>query len=355
MNFLDALMKKCHEVTDEHLALYWTMRAKWITCDVNAEREFYEKQKQEQTISDELFFTFCMQVGGALPLSNEVVLAEQMLNEVVERDTDINRIASAYYSLAVCKNVVGDHLGTFERGEAAARYVQAYPECNKGNVFQNLALFCGCNLQFQKQKEGKELLEKLEELYDEQLSVALKMQYLDLQTVYYMNHGSLEKALEYVQQTIEIVLLHEGEGFNYYAMMGKSAIILQRLKRYEESEKRYLYLIQKVQEEGIDHFYQSFNNNISVLYLEMEKPRKALEHLDKAEPLAKQYGGLMLGEFYRNRARAYGQLKQYEKEYENVKEASPLLDAVYGTEHERSVAARERLLELSKILGHKIN
>ena len=89
-----------------------------------------------------------------------------------------------------------------------------------------------------------------------------------------------------------------------------------------------------------------FSNNISVLYLEMERPREALQHLEVALELAREQGGIALGEVLRNRARAYGQLGDARQEYQGLLEAVPLLEEAYGAEHPRAQASRKRLEEL---------
>ena len=69
-------------------------------------------------------------------------------------------------------------------------------------------------------------------------------------------------------------------------------------------------------------------------------------HLDTAMILAREQGGIALGECLRNMARACGQLKDYSKEKECLLEAVPLLNEAYGVEHPRAKASAERLAEL---------
>ena len=129
-------------------------------------------------------------------------------------------------------------------------------------------------------------------------------------------------------------------------LLGQLAIVLQRLKRYEESIETYLTLLAYAEETKNPHMLSSFNNNLSVAYLELEQPQKALEHLEVALEIVRQQGGIALAEAQRNRARAFGQLGDKAKEYACLQEASPLLDASYGPDHPRSTAARARLAEL---------
>lgn len=96
-----------------------------------------------------------------------------------------------------------------------------------------------------------------------------------------------------------------------------------------------------------------YSTNISTVHLALNQPEEALRHLETAMELATEMGGLALAETQRNRARAFGQLGDTKQEYACLKEASPLLDEAYGPDHPRSVAARQRLAELTQNNGSK--
>lgn len=71
-----------------------------------------------------------------------------------------------------------------------------------------------------------------------------------------------------------------------------------------------------------------------------------MPYISKVLAVARQQGGIALGEALRNQARANGLLEDYEQEYQCLQEAVPLLQEAYGPEHPRVVAARERLAQL---------
>ena len=121
---------------------------------------------------------------------------------------------------------------------------------------------------------------------------------------------------------------------------------MQRLKRYAESVEIYLEILAYAEETKNAQLLEVSSNNLSVAYLELEQPQKALFYLDAVLENVRTHGGLDLAEAQRNRARAFGQLGDKEQEYACLLEASPLLDASYGPDHPRSAAARQRLAEL---------
>ena len=89
-------------------------------------------------------------------------------------------------------------------------------------------------------------------------------------------------------------------------------------------------------------------NNMADMYICWNKPQQAIECMEKSTEYGKTIQGIGLAERYRNFARAYRLAEDTQKEYENLKQAVPLLADFYGPDHERTVAMRERLEEVEK-------
>lgn len=129
---------------------------------------------------------------------------------------------------------------------------------------------------------------------------------------------------------------------------GQTAITLQRLKRYREALDIYTAILGQLRNNGSDHQIHLYSNNISVVYLELDRPAEALSHLETALKPARQFGGIALGEVQRNRARAFGMLGNKAEELTCLEEAVPLPEKAYGAQHPRAQAARQRLEELEE-------
>ena len=71
-----------------------------------------------------------------------------------------------------------------------------------------------------------------------------------------------------------------------------------------------------------------------------------MQHIATVLTVARQQGGIALGEALRNMARANGLMGDYGEEYQCLQEAVPLLAEAYGPEHPRVVAASDRLTQL---------
>lgn len=71
-----------------------------------------------------------------------------------------------------------------------------------------------------------------------------------------------------------------------------------------------------------------------------------MPYISEVLAVARQQGGIALGEALRNQARANGLLGDNKQEYQCLQEAVPLLTEAYGPEHPRVAAAKERLAQL---------
>ena len=80
--------------------------------------------------------------------------------------------------------------------------------------------------------------------------------------------------------------------------------------------------------------------------LDMGQPEAALPVIEQVLAIAREQGGIALGEALRNNARAHGMLGDNAQERACLEEALPLLEQAYGPEHPRPTAARERLAQL---------
>lgn len=194
-----------------------------------------------------------------------------------------------------------------------------------------------------------ELLQQIKPLAQKRNLPTIIAEYEQTAGAYEMYYGDLEKALAHYMRARNQVEAFWDEDPNYIQNLGQIAIILQRLKRYEEALEHYKKAIALAKQIKNAQLLHVLSNNISVVYLELERPKEALMHLADAMILAREYGGIALGEVQRNRARAYRLLKDVSQERACLEEANPLLEAAYGAEHPRAQAARERLEELMSI------
>lgn len=161
--------------------------------------------------------------------------------------------------------------------------------------------------------------------------------------------GKLDKANRYAIEALEFAKSLWGENMKYASLCTEIALILHKQEKFQEAEGYYyraLEIFLSDQECFFEMQLHRTYNNMSDMYINWNKPEKALECLIHAEEYGKSVEGVGVAEVKRNFARTYCMLGDAEKEYEYLQLAVPLLTEAYGPDHERAIAMRERLEEV---------
>ena len=343
---LGQFYRRCSTQDDLVDVRYCTTLGHWMHGNRELIEATYRKQKEYPSVPCLRYLELCLYAGGAMMFAQQFALSEEMMKEVLCPDAHPVQKATAYYHLSVHSQFTGNAEAALKWSQQGVEYVTRHPECGKELVFNNLAALCGFYLKFGQKDLAKPLLDKLKAEVGENALPMHKVQYADLAGAYELNFGSLEQALAHYREELKIRLEYYSKDQNYYVLLGQIAIVYQRMKRYEEALENYHAIIAHAKQAGDSALLHMFSNNLAVLYLDLKKPEEAIPHLNTALEFARKQGGIALGEGLKNMARAHGLLGEYKKERECLTEAVPLLEAAYGPEHPRAVAARERLKEL---------
>lgn len=346
---LDQLMKRCHEQDDLVEVIYYTLLCRWECGDAAQILDVYHRQKRTLTVPLLRYLDLCLYAGGSLLFHQDSEMANEMCKEVIRDEATPVQIATAYYHLAVHYDITGDAEQALHWGEAGVSYVSRHPECGEKLIFNNMAALASYYVKFGRKEAAEQLIRKIDA---ESLTLPVqKIEYGELLGNYELYFGSLEKALTSFEEQTSLHLEYYGKDRNYYAHQGQIAIILMRLKRYEDAESRFQMVIGYAKDAGEDFLFSISCNNLAVMYLDMERPGDALPLLQETLPEAQGKGGIALGECLKNYARAYGQLGNFTQECICLRKAVPLLEGAYGPDHPRPQAARQRLQELEEIYG----
>lgn len=342
---LDQLMKRCH-LDDLLEVAYYTLLSRWEWGDSGKILEVYRKQKQKLTVPVLRYLDLCVFAGGSLLFHQNTEIANEMCKEAIRDEATPVQKATAYYHLAVHYDITGDAEQALYWGQIGVAYTDNHPECGKDLIFVMLVTLATSYVKFGRKEAAQQLIEKID---GNNLTLPLqKIAYGELLGNYELYFGSLEKALTHFESQISLHLEYCGADRNYYAALGQIAIILMRLKDYTGAAALLKQVIPYAREAGENFLFSISCNNLAVLYLEMEQPEDALPLLQETVPEAREKGGIALGECLKNFARAYGQMHEFAKELECLREAVPLLEAAYGPDHPRAQAARQRLTQLAE-------
>lgn len=156
--------------------------------------------------------------------------------------------------------------------------------------------------------------------------------------VIYMLAESYDTAELYYKQALEIQLAtkNKQEIATCYAGL---ATLHRNTKNYEQAEIYYLQALEINEAIGNKIKIARNLNNMGRMYLEQEKPDKALPLLERALDLAKQAESTIFVQYLsRDLAQAYEQKGDYEAAYQNHLVFSGLRDSFLGEEYRQNLA-----------------
>lgn len=341
--YLEGLLRRCPRRDDTVTLRWYTLLGEWKLAGDAPIEAVFRAQLEKLTVETGVFFDFCLSAASDRILRREYALAEEMLEAVLHADAGAERKAGAYYHLIGLNHCAGNAEEALRRAQEGVAYTGSHPQCGNGIRFLNTSMLCMSYLKFNREAECRRTLAELDSLISDQSTPAQRIEYLSCKSTCEQVFGDIEKAAEYVEQELALTLEYGGKDRNYYATLGRSASIYNRLKRREEAEPRYLEVVEHARQVNDRAALQMAANNVSVFYLVGGEPEKALTYLELALEVGRETGGLMLGESLKNQAKAWEMLGDTEREYAGLSEAVPLLNAAYGAEHPRAKPSALRL------------
>lgn len=343
---LKQFLRRCPDCDGLVMMRYCTTVGHWMRGDRALFEPVFRAHQDQPDVPDKAFLDFCLYAAGSLIFRQEPALAEEMLQEVLRRNSSAAQKAIAYYHLAVYHGSVGHFEEALQWSQDGVAFVTEHPDCGETARFNNLVILCSFYLKFGQKALAEPLLSQIQAAVSDHSPFLKKLQYADLAGAYELNFGSLEKALEHYRQVLALRMEYYGKDQNYYVSLGQMAIVLQRLNRYSESIDCYHRIIAHARSVNDSYMLHMFSNNLAVAYLAMGRPEDAVPHVITALDFARQQGGIALGETLKNLARAQGMLGRHDEELLTLREACPLLEAAYGPEHPRCAPCLQRLKEL---------
>ena len=344
----ERMLKRCAEPDDRVEALYCTACGRFGAGDRELFTRLHTAQKESRTIPERMYLDLCLSASFYFGTIKEYEAARGFAEEVLAENAAAPQKAHAYYQLIGCFDYSGNREESRRVALEGAEYALANPGCGEEISAKLLNMACQCETVFGNKEGAQKWLEKSKAVMECRESPSMAAEYAATAANYELYFGDLETAHLHFRRAVELAEALWERDTTYYLLLGQLAIVLQRLKRYKEAIGTYQELLAHAEATKDTHMRSAFRNNLAVAYLELEQPAEALAHLDVVLALVRSQGGIALAEAQRNRARAFGQLGDREQEYACLLEASPLLDASYGPDHPRSIAARQRLAELKE-------
>ena len=351
LQLLARLEKRCPEM-DEGTRIHCLIaRCNWLSAPEGECAAVYERQKACRTVPELLYRDFCRMAAYSAAYQNgNYALAESLLKETLATETEPIPRTDIYTILVDSLSFLGKREEALAYCKEGLALAKSQTDIVESFVCGLLSRTCQLYILLGRKELAAELAPEMEERMSRTSELVCRYHLATGLGAYAGATEDYEKALEYESLCLALVELRVGRTTDYYITMASVAVKLYRLKRYEEAVARYKEALEHMRQGGFDFWIQNICNNISLAYLELKMPEKALEYLEEALEITRTMGGLDLGLTQRARAMAFEQLGDREQEYACLEEACPLLEAGWGPENPRAAAARKRFEELKQYL-----
>ena len=155
------------------------------------------------------------------------------------------------------------------------------------------------------------------------------------------------KAYLHYKKLADLYRVYHGSDRTYSTYQSQMGICCQRMGRYEEAVRLYGEALDHARRTDNTGDVQIFANNLAACLADMKEGERGLPYAQESVAIAREHGGIALGESLRTLSRIRRLLGEEASEKEALSEACTLLEANYGAEHPRVQEMKARLEELS--------
>ena len=341
--WLKQLLRRCPDRDDTVDIMWHVLMCSWFMAEEETIRAVFDKQRQARTVPLDEYLAFCHAASYQLAFKNPALSAQLAQAILAEEDASAACKAVAYQCLAQCTEFAGHAEEALHLARTGLQYTQDHPECGVRVTMAILAFCATLCVKFGQGEEAKPLLDRLGTVDNLSMDPEIYCDYLFALGTWELYFGDMDNARKAYEQALQSAEELIGKNPAYFDCLNQLAIIAQRQKRFADAKAAY----EEILDERSGHVYGNVaRNNYAVLLLDMGQPEEALPVIGQVLAIAREQGGIALGEALRNKARAHGMLGDDAQERECLEEALPLLEQAYGPEHARPTAARERLAQL---------
>lgn len=346
--FLTSLKKRCKAMTEQSKAyLYMLLCCHGYKNVKELDKEF-KRLSAGGRISQELLCAYAAELAGRYSHLGDDKAVKELTAYIWENGKKPGVRMMACNLEAKITMGQGDFAG-YEKWLKKGIAIGKRGGWEKSREVEELGFtLCGCYLAMQKFKEAEDILKEEEMLLEGGRSYFLQWELLFYKGSLAMYRGDEGYGVENLLEAYAYAksLFAGREDDNYADSIAELAMACNKAGRREEAQE-YYEKAYAVYETVPGHDFAKYRvlNNMSVMYLDWEKPEKALKCLTKAEQTGREMGGLSEAELNNNLSKAYRLMGDKEKALHYLREAVPVLEQFYGSAHPKVVEAKERLME----------
>lgn len=315
--------------------------------DLDGQLQMFEQMKENACIPESMRYAFAENLEMRFYHTSNMEITEE-INTYLLQNCKLDEI---YMSACSVKAVLMVQKGDYD---AYMQWLQKGIEighrCGREQSKEMQLLIsnlCDLYMALGQFDEAEKLLTELENMVENK-SYFLRQHIIHRRGNLAMYRGDEGFGVEELREseTLASVLYSEYEQSNYVVVITDLAMALNKAKLFKDAAEWYKKALDIYESlGGYDFEKHRILNNMSVMYLDQNMPETALEYLPDAYERGKVLGGLALAETANNYSKAYHALGNREKELEYLKEAAPVLEQFYGSEHPKVVDAKKRLEE----------
>ncbi|MCD8023677.1 MAG: tetratricopeptide repeat protein [Lachnospiraceae bacterium] len=341
------LLGRCEEAGDREQVLFISAKLVLSAEDQEVLREIYDRQEGGRNLSPEDQYLLCLALGNAYASQGKKEAApilERAMELAVtdEQKMSVCHVCAQYYTL------IGDLRQEIRWCEDGYAIFLASGERQPVIAFQLTTLLCGIYITQHRTEEAKEILSRMEKTIRTLDLPCLQIPYQAVKGQLAIVTGNPAGGAEIFKEVLKMTFVYNGvkDGL-YYSFLQELGSAYRLNRQHAEAEACYQDCVEFWKQAGNPFQVLALQNNIGALYQNWGKLTEAASTLEQAYHTAEQIKndrqrGIIAG----NLSKVCRELGESEKEYFYLKEASPLLDQIYGPQDATSVEARRRLQEL---------
>lgn len=345
---LTNLKARCKDISEKTKVCLYSMLCYYGYENLEELEKEYRKLFKVPDIPEELKQDFAEGLAERCVQLNIFSLGKELAEYLWESGVNVEKRMKGCLLFANIAMKKGDFEGYVEWLEKGAELGKINGREKSIEMYDILCALCSAYLPLKQLDRAQNVLEEMDDLLRENGSYLSRWKRLFYQ-------GSLELYREDegygVNTLLEATKLAETlfigtEDVTYASCLSELAMACHKAGRWKESSEHYkktlsIYSVMP----GADFDKMRIMNNMGVMYLDWSKPEEALTYLTQSWEIGKTMGGLPAAENANNLSRAWRMLGDREKELSYLREAAPVLEQFYGSEHPKVVDAKKRLAE----------
>lgn len=348
LNFLRTL-KKNKNLSETDVCYLYLLLCRYNCENAQELDREYRKTSGNQNIPHSLRCAFALALSDYYRHLGFQQKSQSLADYILENSLD----ADSRMCACLIKGIFASEAGDYDSfAEWLKKGMDIGTENEKSLEMEDVTFgLCSLYLSLHRLDEAESVLRKIEELPGSRHTIFLQWRLLYFKGALAMRREEEGYGIDSLLQAYSLgtALFGGIQDDNLAQTVMTLAMACNKAGRHKEAVDYYRRVLEVYESFPESSFYQyRVLVNMSVAYLDWNKPEEALECLNRAAPTSKSMGVLAGAELNNNFSKAWGMLGKHEEEKEYLCKALPVLEQVYGSEDPKVTEARRRFRTLEE-------